>query len=226
MSELKPVEPVTLVTDLILAIEGFLFALFLIFYWTKKVNKKDKPTLMWIGGFLSVGFFALFGALSHGTEYVMISEILWPPTMVFGGISFIFFVAGTMIYQKEENYGKMLLIPVVLVLIYLIVGFLINWPFFIWVLLLLVCSVLIYFYAFKAKKENKLLSRYLFWGLTIIIIAGIVQGIGGIIGYRTYFGPNNQYLFTPHNDIFHIIAMVGLLIFFVGFRRELFRKSV
>jgi hypothetical protein len=57
-------------------------------------------------------------------------------------------------------------------------------------------------------------------GLTIILISGIIQAIGGLIGYQIYFGPNNQYLFTPHNDIFHIIAMIGLYVFFIGFRKE------
>ena len=141
--------------------------------------------------------------------------------MIFGGISFIFFVTGIIIYQKETDYLKLLIIPIILVIFYLIIGFLINWPFIIWVILLIVCSILIYLYAFRAKNEDKEIAPYIIKGLTIIIISGIIQAIGGIIGYQTYFGPNDQYLFTPHNDIFHIIAMIGLSIFFKGFKKDI-----
>jgi hypothetical protein len=81
--------------------------------------------------------------------------------------------------------------------------------------------VFIYLYAFKAKNDGKELAPYLIRGLTIIIIAGVIQAIGGIIGYQTYFGPDDQYLFTPHNDIFHVIAMIGLYVFFKGFKKDL-----
>lgn len=214
-------EPVTLATDLILAIQGFAFGLYLLLLLRKKRKTDDITTLMWIGGFFSIGLFALFGALSHGTTSVILGELLWPPTMIFGGISFIFIVTGSIIYQKETNYAKFIVIPVILVIGYFILGFVTGWPFLLWVILLLICSVIIYYFAYEAKKEKKLLAKYLIIGLTVVIIAGLVQGIGGFIGYRAMIGPNNEYLFQPHNDIFHIIAMVGLSIFFIGFRKEI-----
>jgi hypothetical protein len=33
--------------------------------------------------------------------------------------------------------------------------------------------------------------------------------------------PDNQYLFTPHNEIFHVIAMVGFYVFFKGFKEDI-----
>ena len=221
MSDYKPVEPVTFATDMILAIQGLIFGFILLYYWKKNDDKRNLYSLMWIGGFFSVMLFAFFGALSHGTDSMRLADIFWPPTMIFGGISFIFFVAGVIIYQKVSNYKTVLIIPIVLVIIYLIVGFLVNWPFILWVILLVVCSVFIYLYAFKAKNDGKELAPYLIRGLTIIIIAGVIQAIGGIIGYQTHFGPDDQYLFTPHNDIFHVIAMIGLYIFFKGFKKDL-----
>ena len=221
MSDYKPVEPVTFATDMILAIQGLIFGFILLYYWKKNDDKRNLYSLMWIGGFFSVMLFAFFGALSHGTDSMRLADIFWPPTMIFGGISFIFFVAGVIIYQKVSNYKTVLIIPIVLVIIYLIIGFLVNWPFILWVILLVVCSVFIYLYAFKAKNDGKELAPYLIRGLTIIIIAGVIQAIGGIIGYQTHFGPDDQYLFTPHNDIFHVIAMIGLYIFFKGFKKDL-----
>jgi hypothetical protein len=221
MSDYKPIEPVTFATDMILAIQGLVFGSMLLYFYLKNKDKRSLYSLMWIGGFFSVMLFAFFGALSHGTDSIRLADIFWPPTMIFGGISFIFFVAGVIIYQKVSNYKILLIIPIVLVIIYLIVGFLINWPFIIWVILLIICSVFIYLYAFKAKNDGKELAPYLIRGLTIIIIAGVIQAIGGIIGYQTYFGPDDQYLFTPHNDIFHVIAMIGLYVFFKGFKKDL-----
>jgi hypothetical protein len=212
---------VTFATDLALTIQGLIFGLLLFWYWYATKEKRTKPTLMWVGGFISVALFALFGALSHGTNLVALGDAFWPPTMIFGGIAFIFFVAGIIIYQKETNYGKLILIPVALVIIYLIIGFLINWPFLLWVFLLIFCSIIIYIFTFRAKKDEKFAAKYIIWGLTIIIIAGVIQAVGGFIGYQTYFGPSNEFLFQPHNDIFHIVAMVGLCFFFIGFRKDM-----
>jgi hypothetical protein len=86
---------------------------------------------------------------------------MWPPTMIFGGISFIFIVAGIIIYQRETGYLLILLIPVVLVVIYFIIGALTGWKFILWGILLLVCSIIIYFFSFKAKQEGKGLAIYI-----------------------------------------------------------------
>jgi len=215
----KPSEPVTLVTDLILAIQGFLFGLILLYYYMKNKDKRRKDSIFWVGFFISVALFALFGAISHGSTSVKIASILWPPTMIFGGISFIFFSAGVIIFYKEK-YDKMLIVPVILVIIYLILAVLLNWIFLLWVVLLLICSVIIFFYAFKAKKKEKELASYIIYGLILILIGGAVQAIGGFIGYETMFGSNNEYLFSPHNDIFHIIAAIGLIVFFKGIKKE------
>mgnify|MGYP006279428495 CR=1 FL=1 len=221
INDYKPMEPVTLITDLLLAVFGFLFAIFLLKYRKNVSQDKKVYGLMWVLSYLSIGLFALFGALAHGFTSITLQDIVWPPTMIFGGISFIFFAAGVIIYQKERDYRGLLMIPVALVVGYLIFGLLLGWPFLLWVILLLICSVIIFFFAFRAKKEEKMVAPYIIKGLTIIIISGIIQAIGGIIGYQTMFGPNNEFLFTPHNDIFHIIALIGLIVFFQGFKADL-----
>jgi hypothetical protein len=220
---LKLPEPVTLLTDLGLAVEGFLFAFILAYYLIKnKPAKENTPliVMMWIAGLISIGLFALFGAIAHGTTSQSLSDFVWPFTMIFGGICFIFIVIGVIIYQKETEYSKLLLLPIIAVIIYFIIGFILNWQFLIWVLLLVFCSIIIYIFAFKAKQEGKGLAKYIIIGLTVVLIAGVIQGIGGIIGFKTTFGIYDQFLFQPHNDIFHIIAMIGLAIFFVGFLKQ------
>ena len=217
----KYIDIVTLFTDLALAIEAFIFAFILLALLLKKEDRKDLPTLMWILTFISVGLFALFGAISHGSNLQAVGDALWPPTMIFGGIAFIFLVAGLIIYQKEKKYLLLLVIPIILVIGYLIMGFIINWPFLLWVFLLLICSIIIYIFAFRAKREGKIAGKYIIIGLTIVIIAGVVQAIGAIIGIEIIFGPSNEFRFEPHNDIFHIIAMVGMYYFFLGFKKYL-----
>lgn len=213
-------EPVTIITDGLSAILGLVIGIYLLYYYFKHEDKRKKETLMWIGAFFSIALFALFGAISHGVTSIALGDIFWPPTMIFGGITFIFFVAGVIIYQKEE-ITSLIIIPVILVIVYLIMCVLLNWSFIIWVLLLLICSVIIFFYAFKAKREGKVLAPYLIYGIIIVIISGVVYAVGSMIGYQTMFGPNNEYLFKPHNDIFHTIAMIGMCVFFWGFRKEL-----
>lgn len=224
-SDYKPIEIVTFFTDMAAAIQGFLFGLFLLYFWIKNKDNRKTTTIMWIGACFSIGLFALFGALSHGSDSISVGDALWPPTMIFGGVAFIFLVAGVIIYQKETDYNKLLVIPIVLVIGYLIVCILVNWIFIIWVILLLVCSVIIFIYAFKAKHDNKALAPYLIYGLIIVLIGGVIQAIGSIIGYETMIGPNNEYLFKPHNDIFHIIAIIGVTVLFIGFRKELLNYS-
>ena len=213
-------EPVTVITDSLLAALGVIFGIILLYCYfnTNKENRK-KETIMWIGAFFSIALFALFGAISHGVTSITLENLFWPPTMIFGGITFIFFVAGVIIYQKE-TITSLIIIPVIIVCVYLVMCVLFNWLFLIWVLLLLVCSVIIFFYAFKAKSEGKELAPYLIYGMIIIIISGLVYAIGSVIGYHTYFGPNNEYLFKPHLDIFHSIAMIGMYVFFIGIRKE------
>lgn len=195
---LQQAEPTTLVTDLLLAIQGFLFATILLNLWLKNRERKNIDSLsllMWIGGLISIGLFALFGAISHGTFSKQLSDLMWPPTMIFGGISFIFIVAGIIIYQRETGYLLILLIPVVLVVIYFIIGAIIGWKFILWGILLLVCSILIYFFSFKAKQEGKGLAIYMIIGLTVILISGIVQIFGGFIGFKLEYGVSNEFLF-------------------------------
>jgi len=213
-------EPITVITDSLLAALGVIFGIILLYYYfnTNKENRK-KETIMWIGAFFSLALFALFGAISHGVTSIALENLFWPPTMIFGGITFIFFVAGVIIYQKE-TITSLIIIPIILVCFYLVMCILFNWLFLIWVLLLLICSVIIFFYAFKAKSEGEELAPYLIYGMIIVIISGLVYAIGSMIGYHTYFGPNNEYLFKPHNDIFHSIAMIGMCVFFIGFRKE------
>ena len=86
---------------------------------------------MWIGGFFSIALFTFFAALSHGVTSIALEDIFWPPTMIFGGITFIFFVAGVIIYQKEE-VTSLIIIPVILVIIYLIMCVLLSWSFLVW----------------------------------------------------------------------------------------------
>lgn len=212
-------EPVTVITDGLVAVLGLIFGTILLYYYIKNKDSRKKDSLMWIGTFFSVALFAFFGAIAHGVTSIALEELFWPPTMIFGGLTFVFLLAGVIIYQKEE-ITSLLVIPVILVVLYLILCVLLNWVFLVWVILLLICSFFVFFYAFKAKRDGKELAPYMIYGLIIILIGGVVQAIGGIIGYQTYFGPNNVYLFRPHNDIFHVIAMVALFVLFTGFRKE------
>ena len=90
ITDFKPSDPVTVVTDVLLFLEGMLFAVALFFH-QKGRNHQSIQMWCWIGTFSCIGLFALFGALAHGTHSLALEDVLWPPTVIFGGLSFFWF---------------------------------------------------------------------------------------------------------------------------------------
>ena len=56
-------------------------------------------------------------------------------------------------------------------------------------------------------------------------MAGAIQAVGSIMRLEYYYGPDPQFVFKPHNDIFHIIAAIGIAKIFSGLKREYWVKK-
>jgi Family of unknown function (DUF6962) len=210
---IQPQDPTTFITDLILTIESLFFGFMILRLWKQKNTSKE--ILIWIGTFLSISVFSLCGAISHGTKYVETADLFWPPTMIFGGLAFFFFNIGAILYVQKEEVKKHLILPIIFLVIYLIALPLLNWMFGIFVGYQLLCSILIYKYTIPVK-ENLDLCPSLIKGLSILLFAGGIQAIGSLLGLEFLYGSNSQFIFKPHNDVFHLIAAVGLFVIFKG----------
>jgi hypothetical protein len=210
----KATEPVTLITDLLLFFQGLIYGILLLMRAKKKAQTAQNP-LFWILTFLSIGIFALCGAISHGTPSVAVADLFWPPTVIFGGLAFFFFNIAVMIMQQPRPLTQVLRFPLILLVIYIVGLILADWAFILFVAYQLVCSVIIFILSARTQNEHiKPTIRQINFGLVVLLIAGGVQAVGSILGWRYYFGDDAQYLFQPHNDIFHIIAMYGVYLIY------------
>ena len=230
LGETVAIQPITSVTDLIMTFEAAIL-IYLIITNTKKSKLTDTSFKLWIGGYCCILLFSLLGAISHLLTDSDLVDIFWPPTMIFGGISFVFVVSALIFHVKPENNRPLLLIPIVLVIGYVIFAILNDWAFIVWVGLLVICSILIYILGISLIKKANAFGKYVIIGNSIVLLSGIVQAVGGMVFYpegQDGFSLNSQgtAMFKPHNDAFHLIACIGLLIFYIGLKKVYFSEKL
>ncbi|WP_371805218.1 DUF6962 family protein [Candidatus Lokiarchaeum ossiferum] len=228
-SELVPIQPITSVTDILLTLEA-VFLIYLIVSKAKKANIFDASLKLWVGGYGCIVMFAILGAISHFLSDGFLVAIFWPPTMIFGGLSFVCVVSALIFHVKPDNNKLLLLLPIFMVIIYVIIAIIYEWKFIIWVGLLGICSILIYFMGFLLYKKDHPISKNILLGNTIILLSGIFQFVGGMFFYPEdqegiFLNPEGTAIFRPQNDGFHIIAGIGLYVFYLGIRNAFFREK-
>lgn len=59
----------------------------------------------------------------------------------------------------------------------------------------------------KKVPKKKSMNKFIY----IVLFAVLIEVIGTILNWHYYFGVDNQYLFVPHNDIFHLIALYMMI---------------
>jgi hypothetical protein len=214
---LQPQDPTTFVTDMLLFLQNAGFAIYLLVKTPR--GEKRQASIVWICTFLSIGIFAFCGAISHWTKYVAVSDVMWPPTMIFGGLAFFFFNVGVLMHIFGKNSRKHLVLPGLFLVIYLIIIPILDWLFILFVTYQLLCSIMIFLYAIPRQKADPFLKSCV-TGLIILLVAGVIQALGSMLGLKFLYGNAEQFIFKPHNDVFHIIAMIGLTIIFQGLRKN------
>ncbi|MFO8019944.1 MAG: hypothetical protein R6U96_15070 [Promethearchaeia archaeon] len=81
-------------------------------------------------------------------------------TIIFGGISFIFFVAIMIIYQEEWSRRTLLLIISIILVILFILRNIFGLPFSALVIFILIWTIIIFRFVFQVKNEDKLAPLY------------------------------------------------------------------
>lgn len=228
-SEIVPIQPITSVTDILLTIEAAILIYFIISK-AKKAQITDTSIKLWVGGYGCIMMFAILGAISHFLSDSRLVDIFWPPTMIFGGLSFVCVVSALIFHVKPDNNKPLLLLPIFMVIIYIIFAVIYEWQFIIWVGLLGICSILIYVLGIILHRKGHPISKFVLLGNTVILLSGIFQAIGGMFFYPEGqegipLNSNGTAIFKPHNDGFHIIAGIGLFLFYLGIRNAFFNDK-
>lgn len=227
--DIVPSEPITSITDIMLVIEALIF-IYLIQKRKNPTESHKRHLAFWILSYATIATFALLGAISHFMRDSELQDIFWPPTMIFGGISFIFVVSALMFEKDEKPNAILLMVLVILVIGYIIIAYLFEWKFIIWVGMLGICSVFIYVLGIILLKDGNQIGKYAIIGISIMILAGVFQALGAMLFYTNNpdgFPLNDPVtaVFKPHNDGFHFIAAIGLFIFYLGIKKVHFLST-
>ena len=208
-------EPITSITDFILSLEGLFFAYFILSHGT--LQHKKSWGFFFI--FLSIG--ALLGGLYHGFEYFHKSYIWFCVTgFVLAAMSF-FPQAISSLKSSESLWPSM--VTKILLMISILILFLTTWtksfeiPFY-WVLafegVIITLSLILVFQIFLGGYTSTAL--YLVGGFSFSIIAALFQ--------IQLFG--RRFWILNHNDLFHIVQMLGLLCFFIAWKTSMLERSL
>ena len=199
-------EPMTTITDLIIAFMAFYYARELT---TIYINQLLNVQYHWIWTFRMLGLGALFGALSHGIgPYCspLIAAIIWKfTTYSIGAMSY--FMAMSMLHHLFEYDLAIRLKWVMMLFLVIYLYFMTRNDDFLYVILFYVPLMIIVLIGFMYSyiKFNSDGSTMLMMGVLISFIGAGVQQSG--IALHEHMN---------YNDIAHIIQMVALWYFYQG----------
>ena len=204
----------TIITDYAIAVACGWFAARLFF---SEHNRQQSSRQAWGIGYFFMGLGLLLSGTNHGFATYLSSgamNLIWQWAYYFAGLSMALFVAGTITGSVPAPGWRKVLQSVNAI------GFLtyatwvtIGDDSFIWVIIVTVVSfsavALIQAWAFVTQKSKS--AKWLIAGVLISFLAAAVQQSG--IDLHLYFN---------HNDLYHVVQMVGLYLLFLG--AELLRK--
>ncbi len=199
-------EPMTTITDLIIAFMAFYYARELT---TIYINQLLNVQYHWIWTFRMLGLGALFGALSHGIgPYCspLIAAIIWKfTTYSIGAMSY--FMAMSMLHDLFEYDLAIRLEWVMMLFLVIYLYFMTRNDDFLYVILFYVPLMIIVLigYMYSYINFNSDGSTMLMMGVLISFIGAGVQQSG--IALHEHMN---------YNDIAHIIQMVALWYFYQG----------
>ena len=196
-------EPTTAITDYIIFILGIIFGGLTISIQNSQFHQ------LWGASFISIGIGAFFGGTSHGFGPKMkgiYRKVLWRITIIFIGISGIFMAMSSSLFFITEN-GKYALF--------------------------ITAGVLLILYFLKIRKQDSFRSAVTFYmpllGVTLVgfSMAFYFQNITGalfitiglivcITGSLTQLLKISLHEKFNHNDLFHVIQMLGMFLMYRG----------
>lgn len=203
-------EPMTIATDYAIAVVCVWFATRLIF---SPDNRQHFSRWAWGAGFLFVAAGLLLGGTNHGFAFYLSRDtmsLIWRFAYYPAGLSMALFVAGTIASSfPARRWRKVLHGLNVLGFLVFATWVTISDDNFLWVIIISAVSLgaiaLFQICVFVTEKSES--ANWLIAGVLVSFLSAAVQQSG--IDLHLYFN---------HNDLYHIVQMVGLYLLFRGAR--------
>jgi len=203
-------EPTTMLTDLTITVVALLLARKLLF---DDRHNRYRSRFLWGIAFLFIGLGALLGAVSHGLAAYLgdaADTAIWKGTVYSIGLSMVFALGGTLDGAPLAAGVRRFfwLLNVIAFLVYAI--WMIGHDDFLYVIyhyvpaMLLIAAIQVW--ALFGKESDG--ASWVLAGVGVTLFGAVVQQSG--FSLHTHFN---------HNDLFHVIQVIGLLLFFRGISR-------
>lgn len=199
-------EPMTTATDYLVTVVGWWLGAKLL----RTGTVRGGPAHLWGIGFLWIGLAAGLGGTSHGFASYLSDTggfLIWKATVYSIGLSASFALAGT-IAGTPVNSNSMRRLHGTNILAFLIYGvWMINHGGFIYVIfhyvpVMLAIAILQSYTFIKTRLPGPLL-----------IVAGVITTMAGAAVQQSGFA---LHLHLNHNDLYHLIQVVALILFYRG----------
>jgi hypothetical protein len=201
-------EPVTVITDCMLAIESFLFAYFLV------KGGRSRPQQIWAIAFFFIGIGALLGAAYHGLVAMLDPQVILLMRRLsaysVGLTSFLVVLATSYLIMNPIGRQRLLIAIGAKLVFYLTwITFDVR---FLWVILdyapaltALVAFEWIYNYRVKGRQR----PHIEFTSAWLIAVLGSGIQLSGFTLHQHF----------NHNDLYHVVQMFGLYFFYLGAKK-------
>ncbi len=194
-------EPVTLITDYLLAVECLVFAVLL--FWKAK---NERPILFWSISFFTIALAAATGGTYHGfvqSLSVPASSALWKITLYAIGVSTFCMLSGMIIAALKGKVRTVLLILAAIQFLgfVILIGRSYEYKYVIhdyvpaMVVILALCIL----------RLNK---SYAIWIIAGILVSFAAAGIQ-LSGFTLHKNFN-------HNDLYHVVQMIAMFLLYQG----------
>lgn len=199
-------EPMTVFTDLLITVFAFWFANRIF----KSANQKSDLSLKaWAVGFLAIGLGAFLGAFSHGLVQMVSEKTIgyaWALTLINIGVVSACVLLATALRYLTGFLKKVVMIFVFLKFLVYLVAIQRSQEFVIAIadyFPVLLVALVLSTYTFMKKKLNS--EKYIAIGILTSILGALVQRSGFTL-----------HMHFNHNDLYHVIQIVGLYFIYKG----------
>lgn len=194
-------EPVTLLTDYLLAIECLVFAVLLYRY-----AQNETSILLWAISFFVIALAAITGGTYHGfiqSLSVSMSSNLWKITLYCIGVSTLCLLSGMILVALKGNVRTLFLILAVVQFLGFVILIRRNYEYK-YVIHDYVPAMAVIL-ALCILRLNKPYAIWIIAGILISFAAAGVQ-LSGFTLHRNF----------NHNDLYHVIQMIGMYLLYRG----------
>lgn len=200
-------EPTTMLTDFAISAVAWWASWQLLFHVRHRPHRCRR---LWGIGLLFIGLGALFGGLSHGFAAYLddtADAVIWKSTVYAIGLSMVFAVAGSISGSPLGATTSRSFCVLNVIAFVLYAAWMIGHDDFLYVIYYYVPAMLC-IAALHGRAHLKYRSDGAAW-----IMSGVVVTLLGAVVQQSKI---SLHLHFNHNDLFHVIQIIGLALFFRG----------